>query len=350
MKVRPILLAAVSVVALCCAGAAVSLWLPHSDSGPAAGSAPLQTVLVERTTLSANLILSAQLEYAAPTTLVGGTGILTKLPHPGDFIATGQPLFEVDGRSVLSFAGERPLWRPIESGMSDGPDVQEIEQNLANLGFGENLTVDNRFTAITERAITAWQKSMGRERTGVIALGDVVMVSGASVRVNAVTALVGASATGPVLSYTEPGIHGRIRLTADQQTQLVPGMAVSVRLPGGSETPATIGAVDPGGAPTADPAKTTPPSARVDFPDDAVVQGIGLPSLRVTVGIEDAADVLVVPVTALSARPGGGYAVQIERAGGVLLSVPVELGLIADSRAEVTGGDLAEGDRVVIAG
>ncbi|PPF79758.1 hypothetical protein C5B96_12060 [Subtercola sp. Z020] len=332
-------------------GGGATVALTHPWSGQDAPTVPpSSTAVVERTSLSAKLVLSAQLEYSTPTTLVGVEGMLTRLPHPGDIVTTGQALYEVDGHAVLSFLGERPLWRAVEAGVRDGPDVQEVEQNLVALGFGENLTVDNTFTAVTERAIQAWQKSLGRERTGVIAPGDVVMVAAASVRVNTVTGLVGGSAAGAVLSYTDPGIHGRIGLSADQLSQLAPGMPVSVRLPGGTETPATIGVIDPGGAPTADPAKPTAPSARVDFADGSVVQGIGLPALRVTVGVGGAENALVVPVTALVALADGGYAVEVDVVGGPPRTVPVQVGLVADSRAQITAGDVSENDRVVVVG
>ncbi|RFA17176.1 hypothetical protein B7R21_00070 [Subtercola boreus] len=370
-------LAGVAALGLLLGGGLVAaLWQPWAGAGGSPGS-PRQTAVAERTTLSAHLVLSASLEYSAPTALVGVGGTLTRLPQPGEVVGAGQALYEVDGHAVVAFRGARPLWRSVESGMSDGPDVQQVEQNLADLGFGDGLTVDNTFTAATERAIRAWQKAAGRERTGVIEQADVVMVSAPAVRISGISALVGASATGPVLSYTEPGIHGRMKVTAAQLTQLAPGMAVTVRLPSGSETPATIAAIDPGGAATSDPAKTTTPSARVEFPDQSLLEGLGLPALRVTVGTGGAENALVVPVTALVALAGGGYAVEIVDAadppatppptphdtssgsssagasvpaGSRSHTVPVEIGLIADSRVQITAGELDEGDRVVVPG
>jgi hypothetical protein len=55
--------------------------------------------------------------------------------------------------------------------------------------------------------------------------------------------------------------------------------------------------------------------------------------------------VLTVPVKALLARQGGGFAVELAGSGRI---VEVEPGLYADDRIEVEG-DLREGDTVVTA-
>lgn len=73
-------------------------------------------------------------------------------------------------------------------------------------------------------------------------------------------------------------------------------------------------------------------------------------SVRLTVPVESTgAQVLAVPVSALSLAPDGSSRVQIERAG-VLEFVRVEPGLSADGFVAVTplGGGLEAGDLVVI--
>jgi multidrug efflux pump subunit AcrA (membrane-fusion protein) len=58
---------------------------------------------------------------------------------------------------------------------------------------------------------------------------------------------------------------------------------------------------------------------------------------------------LVVPVSALLALAGGGYAVEVS-SGGSRHLVPVELGLFDDAEGlvQVTGSGLREGQRVVV--
>jgi hypothetical protein len=57
-------------------------------------------------------------------------------------------------------------------------------------------------------------------------------------------------------------------------------------------------------------------------------------------------NVLAVPVAALIARSGGGYAVRVVRAAGTTASVPVQPGLFADGYVEIADGGVHEGDRV----
>jgi hypothetical protein len=65
-----------------------------------------------------------------------------------------------------------------------------------------------------------------------------------------------------------------------------------------------------------------------------------------TKGVERA---LSVPVTALVGKTGGGFAVEVVRAGGRRALVGVELNLVDDADGRVAvEGDLAAGDDVVV--
>jgi hypothetical protein len=72
----------------------------------------------------------------------------------------------------------------------------------------------------------------------------------------------------------------------------------------------------------------------------------------VQVGITTASvrGALVVPVTALLARSGGGYAVEVLAAGQRNHLVPVSLGLFDDAEGlvQVTASALAAGQEVVV--
>jgi hypothetical protein len=72
--------------------------------------------------------------------------------------------------------------------------------------------------------------------------------------------------------------------------------------------------------------------------------------IQVTITTASAPSALSVPVTALLAQSGGGYAVEVVGAGGTNHLVPVSLGLFddADGLVQVTGTDLAAGQKVVV--
>jgi len=349
MTRRTLAVIGLPLAAVLIAGAVVAaVWQPWRDNTPAASTEKPATVVAERTTLTSNLLLNGDLSYGEDVDLPGRDGIVTWLPKSGAVVGVGQTLYEVDGRPVIAVAGSRPFWRELRSGMTDGPDVQQLEQALVDLGYGAKVTVDTHFTSATAAAVKAWQKALGLDRTGVIGLGDIVAIDAASVRVAAVTAKLGDQAQGSPMSYTSTTIRAIADLTDAQARELVAPIEVTVKLPDGTEIPATITTIDPGGEPTGEGDDTTSASAIVEFPDQAAVVEVGLRSVKITIARDEIADALVVPVTALIATLDGGYAVDVVRKGKTV-RVPVELGLIADTRVQITGGDLDEGDEVVVA-
>lgn len=175
----------------------------------------------------------------------------------------------------------------------------------------------------------------------------VVVSRSTAIRVHALTADLGDSGISP-LTYSETDLRVTVSLTESQARELAPGTPLTIALPNGSEIPATMTEVDPGGAPTAD-GETSTPSATVAFPDQAVLGGARPGNVRITIALDGAGDTtLVVPVNALLATPGGGHEVETWD-GTTLRRVPVEVGRAADARVQVLGGELAEGDRVVLA-
>jgi peptidoglycan hydrolase-like protein with peptidoglycan-binding domain len=306
------------------------------------------TVVAETTTLTSNLLLNGSLSYGDEISLPGRNGTVTGLPTAGSEVAVGQALYEVDGKPVIAVRGSRPFWRSLERGMSDGPDVTQLEQALVDFGFGSAITVDQEFTWSTAAAVKAWQKALGLERTGSIALGDIVAVDAGSVRVAAVTARLGDEAMQSPLSYTSPVLRVVATLTDAQAREIVPATVVAVRLPDGTELPGAITEVDPGGDPTDVEGETTSATATVDLDDPAAATGIGLRAVKVVLASESVEDALVIPVTALLATLDGGYAVDVIR-GDRTVRLPVEVGLIADARVQIVGGELVEGDVVVVA-
>ncbi|UOE43620.1 peptidoglycan-binding protein [Agromyces larvae] len=364
---RVVALAATAVI-LALAGAGLVGWMragtpgepgePGGASGEASGG-PV-TRPAERVTLTSGLLLTGTLSYGDPVPLQGaGSGMVTALPAAGDVIGIGGRLYEASGVPVVLFRGERPFWRPLELGMTNGPDVRQLEQNLADLGFtaGLDLDVDDTFTANTAVAVKAWQAALGVERTGAVALGAVVAVDAPSVRVDSLVKTLGEPDGGAVLEVTKTELHGYADLTDAQEREIAAGTPVTLTLKDGAEIAGSVAAVEPSVPATDDSSDDTPARAVVDLVDDAgraAADAVGPSNVRLKLGDETVDDALVVPVTALVADGDDGYALDVLRDGEVV-RIPVEIGLIADARVQITssgggGADpLEAGEDVVVA-
>jgi hypothetical protein len=113
----------------------------------ATGRGRLDTVVVEQAvvpkTLRATLISAGQ-RAATLRTAPGTAGIVTAVSiETGSILRSGSPVFELDGRSVLAAATERPFHRPIGPGAS-GPDVEMLGRLLARLGLIDEAAVGSR--------------------------------------------------------------------------------------------------------------------------------------------------------------------------------------------------------------
>lgn len=358
---RRALIAAVIVGALAASTVVITKGKPweQASAAPAAGQVrEAITVPVERGTLTNRLRLNATLGYGDPIELPAATGVLTALPASGQVVEVGASVYESNGRPVILFEGARPFWRELSSGIDDGRDVLQLEQNLARLGLFRGKP-DTRFDGRTTDAVRRWQKSLGIPVTGTVAAADVVVVNAPSIRVSQVTGKLGQTGVSP-LSYTATTLRAVAKLTAAQARELRPGIAVTVVLPDGARLENSIAAVDPGGQPTGEEGKTAPPTALIEFPDQEQVADTGPMSIRVIVQSgEEGAETLIVPVTALIATAKESYAVEV-RTGDGIVRVPVQIGLVADARVQIiaSGGELegapadartlAAGDDVVI--
>jgi peptidoglycan hydrolase-like protein with peptidoglycan-binding domain len=100
---------------------------------------------------------------------------------PGDDVLAGDVLYAVDLRPVVVAEGATPMFRDLGLN-SEGPDVAQLQELLASLGFysGE---IDGDFGTGVRAAVREWQDSLGLEDDGVIRRGDVVFVSSLPARV-----------------------------------------------------------------------------------------------------------------------------------------------------------------------
>lgn len=348
---RRLVIAGLALLAISAVGGVFAL---RGGSGKAHRTAPTySTATVIRTDLADRTQVDGTLGFADTYTVVGsGRGRLTWVPSVGSSISRGQKVYELDGHSVPLFYGEKPLWRDMKEGMSDGSDVEALESNLSALGYGADMTVDKHFSGETKTAIKEWQKDLGVSQTGVVHPGDVVMLPKA-LRVTTVTGVVGGMPQGNLLTATGTTRQVTVKLPVNQQELAVDGAQVEIDLPGGKTVDGHITSVgtvatssdSSGSAGAGTQSATIPVYISLDRSSDAG----RLDGAPVTVGFASSVHkgVLAVPINALLAEPDGSYVVEVIETNGQARRVAVQLGVFSEGKVEVSG-DLAEGAKVEV--
>jgi peptidoglycan hydrolase-like protein with peptidoglycan-binding domain len=292
----------------------------------------------------------------------------TWLPSVGQAIREDQPVYALNDQPVPLLYGSVPGYRAFYVGMADGADVGELTADLIALGFGGGLTQSNRYSTATAGAVERWQAALGLLATGEILLGQAVFEPG-PIRVTSVTASLGQSVGsgdgggasgqgggGAVLSATSDIRQVSIALDASQQSEVSVGDKVNITLPNNQTTPgviSSVGTVATTPSPTGSSASgsSSPTITVLVNPTDAAATGTwdqAAVNLTITTGTVTGA--LFVPVDALRAQIGGGYAVEVVGADGVDHLVAVSLGLFddADGLVQVRGPSLSAGQQVVV--
>jgi Putative peptidoglycan binding domain len=341
--VRAMLVTGAAVLAAA-AVAAAAIGIGGGSPAKTASTPPAPaTAAVTRATLTQTQQVDGTLGYGEPVTVTGpGSGKITWLPAPGAVVRRGQPVYRADDRPVSLFYGRLPLYRQLTVG-DTGHDVQEVERNLAALGY-TGITVDQAYTAATAAAVWAWQHDTGLTPTGVLNPGDVVVAHG-KLRVTALTGHLGDPASGPVLTYTGTTRMVRIALDVALQGLVKRGIAATVTLPDGTTihgTVATVGTVATAGATTTSPATI---AVTVTLTGQSALGTLDQAPVAVTLVSARVAGALTVPVAALVALAGGGYGVQVVT-GATSHYVPVQLGMFAGGRVQITGAGITAGTRV----
>jgi peptidoglycan hydrolase-like protein with peptidoglycan-binding domain len=308
-----------------------------------------QVSSAEKALASAESSLSTARSAAA---LYGQSSTFTKLPSAGQILTRGQSLYQISGQSVVLMYGSVLPTRAFIAGISAGSDVGELNANLDALGYGQGLTGDT-FSAGTSAAIRAFQSARGLTVTGELLLGSVVFEPGA-VRVTSVTATAGATVMpGPVLGISSTARQVKLALNAAQQANVKKGDQVTITLPDNQTTPGRITYVSSVATSSSSKAgeEESAPTIEVDAtPTDPAATGrLDQAPVNVSITTESVENALVVPIDALLALAGGGYAVEIAEGRAHHLTA-VTLGLFddADGLVQVSGLGLSAGQRVVV--
>ncbi|WP_199199930.1 peptidoglycan-binding protein [Micromonospora sp. RP3T] len=346
----------------------------NSRAGSVRPAAVPSTTTVVRDTLVDVVTARGELAYG-PELLMESrlSGTVTRLAGVGATVKRGEALFWVDDKPVVLLYGKLPAYRELTVGRSGsqqnggdggtpptgtgatppavpatrGADVRQFEQNLQALGY-TGFVVDDQFTAQTAGAVRRWQKDLGVEPTGVVELGR-VLYSPASVRVAAHKLVAGQVASGPVLSFTGTERLVTAKLPAHHQALAKPKAKVTVALGNGAQAPGVVRSVrtpaedqDRGGG------QGPVVEVVVALADPKAFGGSDEGPATVRFVAEQRKGVLVVPVGALLALTEGGHGLEVIE-GGASRIIPVETGLYADGRVEVSGPEVQEGMTVGMA-
>ena len=366
---------------------------------------PAATTTVTEGDISTTRTMSGTLGYGATRVISGsGNGVITWLPAAGTTITRGQRVYAVNDQSVPLFYGKIPLFRDLDTKGTVGRDVRMVSNNLRALGYevgrqpspgtvvtqsvpssadsagappSPDATTDKVppspaattdkaptttptepptrvvtrtvhdgeavLTATLIKAIKAWQRHLELPASGELTVGSVLVLP-AAVRVSALSAQVGAPATGELLSTTSTSKVITVLADQSEAATVDNGDHATVALSDGTTTPATVTSVgtalqaQDGGDPSSPKLTIT---LVLDQPSK--LKRVDAADLQVSFAAQTHKQVLTVPISALLALQEGGYALQTP--AGALIAV--KTGIFADGQVEVSGTDITEGLIVV---
>ena len=262
--------------------------------------------------------------------------------------------------SLIVMYGSTPVYRTMKVG-SSGEDVRQLEENLAELGHGDEdgFTVDGVFDEATGEAVRGWQAAGGQDPDGMVGVADILFVAG-PVRVGSwsqgieVGQQLASGTALATLTVIQAPVDGQMSTTQrviasvplSDRDLVSEGIIVNVELPDDTDIAGTLTSINPS------------PVLDEQTGENAVEVTILLaePASEVWIGatvdveitetlIEDA---LVVPATALLALVEGGYALEVVAVDGSLRLIGVETGLFVDGDVEVRSPELSAGMSVVV--
>jgi hypothetical protein len=313
---------------------------------------------VERGRLSSQVSETGTLGYAAlpdgsPFSVVNqASGPFTALPSAGDVIRCGRPIYRVADEPVVLLCGRTPAYRALAEGMS-GPDVRQLNRNLVALGYADRSELDpssDYFGSVTAAALEGLQAGLGLDETGALEFDQAVFLPG-PLRVTGSSATLGTMARPgvPIAQATSTRRQVRVDLNASLAADVEVGDRARITLPDNRTARGAVSRIGSvAGSGSDSETATTPVYIELERATDAGAIDEAPVEVAITTGrVKDA---LSVPVTALLARAGGGYAVETVGARGDRDLVPVRLGAFdhENGLVQVTGSGLEPGQRVVV--
>ena len=333
---------------------------------------------------------------AAGSTSSGAVYISKLKVAAGDTIRNGEQLAELNGEPLFVLSGPVPAWRDLTPGES-GPDVTELQNALASLGYYDGGDTAGYFGAGTEGAVSAYYEHLGytAPSSGGVPAADVMFLPALPATVVAVN---GAAGEQPGQPFLELAARGSLALTGELPPayagQVKAGLKVTIydEVTGihatgtvtdlgtatvnaptgtvvdvGSGAAAAISSASAGSASTGSTGSssssssssgsssgTTPFIPLAVHPSRPLASALNGENVLVTVDTgQTEGPVLTVPVAAIVTTASGTSRVTVVGAHGKQTQVPVTPGISENGYVQVTPakpGALAARDRVVVSG
>lgn len=347
--------AAVAVLAVAAGGLALSRNAASSESpttsdASAEASQTLSTATVERGDLKTSRDFQAKAGFGdtfdVPVTV---TGTVTFRRSTGDIVQFGESLIRVNELPVFLVEGTTPLYRTLSktdtttkdaSGNRvkhlEGDDVRQLQTFLnTSRPADQQIDVDGIFGPATEKAVKAWQESVGFGASGSVDATQIIFMP-TPLRVSS-EPRVGTAFSALQVSGSEAAVT--IETTNRDRSALPVDSEVTVELPDGSTLDGRVTDQEQAVQDDGTNVWKTTVAVTGTVPGD-------VNAVKVITTVVAATDVIHVPVGALIALAEGGFAVEVV-SDGLTKLVRVNVGEVLDGRAEVLG-ELAEGDIVVV--
>ncbi|MFE6838379.1 peptidoglycan-binding protein [Streptomyces sp. NPDC057705] len=388
------------------AGAATVLKSPAQVAAETAPPpADVLTAPVEKRVLSASLVTRGKVAASQRIDVLSAglsgadtiRAVVTKVKvKPGDTVKPGSVLVEVAGRPVLALRGSLPAYRNLTAG-AVGQDVVQLQQALAALGHRRGTDPSGTFGPGTQQAVKSLYESAGYTAptsaggkvdpggkpggdkpgtdkqgepqnsaassgaasgaapTVVLPASETVFVSDGAVRVEAVEAVVGATATEKLMTITAGALGVEGVLESYQKDSVRPGQKVDIFADrSGGRAVGTVASVGLAPAPSGKDAASADAAQRFQVkitPDQPLAVEFAGQDVRLTINAASSeSPVLVVPAAAVSSQADGRTTLTVVANGGKQTRVEIRTGMSGDGYVEVTpvSGTLAPGDRVVL--
>jgi peptidoglycan hydrolase-like protein with peptidoglycan-binding domain len=331
-------------------GAGGAGWLVVISRGGAASpsSDPIhqKVVTLEPVTLTTTVSFPATIGYlpAVVKAVTAVSGVVTGLPAVGSVIGQGQTLFEVDGAPTVLLYGSVPEWRALEPGVSPGADIQELQENLNQLGYdgGHPLVENGVYSSGTAEAVLRFLKAKGLPPATQLASGAVLYAPG-PLYVSGLAVALGSTVSGgsQILAVTTTqrtvtGSYSGFGLTLGQRADVSPAS-------GPADLTGTVSSLVAQNANGSSQEVVTVTLA------GSPVLPTGVIAAQVSVVTQSVKNAFAVPVQALVALVEGGYALEVPTLGGHDHLIAVHVGITGNNNlVQVSGPAVRSGLQVLV--